>query len=44
MQAMGMTADYFEPEGATHSGMIAPTTPRVFAFLAGQKRVPQTSD
>jgi poly(3-hydroxybutyrate) depolymerase len=39
MKAMGMTADYFEPEGATHGGMIAPTTPRVFAFLAKQKRV-----
>lgn len=39
MKAMGMTAEYFEPEGATHGGMIAPTTPRVFAFLARQKRV-----
>lgn len=39
MKAMGMTAEYFEPAGATHGGMIAPTTPRVFAFLATQKRV-----
>ena len=38
MNAAGMTTDYFEPEGATHGGMIAPTTPRVFAFLAQQKR------
>ena len=38
MQAMGLTAAYFEPEGATHGGMIAPTTPRVFEFLAKQKR------
>jgi len=38
MKAMGMTTDYFEPEGATHGGMIAPTTPQVFAFLAKQKR------
>jgi predicted peptidase len=38
MKAMGMTTDYFEPEGATHGGMIAPTTPHVFEFLAKQKR------
>jgi predicted peptidase len=38
MKALGMITDYFEPEGATHGGMIAPTTPRVFAFLAKQKR------
>ncbi|MEO8466440.1 MAG: alpha/beta hydrolase-fold protein [Gammaproteobacteria bacterium] len=38
MKGMGMTAEYFEPEGATHGGMIAPTTPRVFEFLAKQKR------
>ena len=40
MKAMGMTTSYFEPEGATHGGMIAPTTPRVFEFLARQKRGP----
>lgn len=34
MKALGMTTAYFEPEGATHGGMIAPTTPRVFEFLA----------
>jgi predicted peptidase len=38
MKAMGMTVDYFEPAGASHGGMIAPTTPRVFAFLAAHKR------
>ncbi len=36
MKAMGMTTGYFEPEGATHGGMIAPTTPRVFEFLVKQ--------
>jgi predicted peptidase len=38
MKAMGMTVEYFEPEGATHGGMIAPTTPRVFEFFAGHKK------
>ena len=38
MKALGMITDYFEPEGATHGGMIAPTTPRVFAFLAQQRK------
>ena len=38
LKAMGMTTDYFEPEGATHGGMIAPTTPRVFEFLAKQRK------
>jgi predicted peptidase len=38
MNALGMTTDYFEPEGATHGGMIAPTTPRVFEFLAKQRK------
>ena len=38
MKALGMTTDYFEPEGATHGGMIAPTTPRVFEFLAKQRK------
>jgi poly(3-hydroxybutyrate) depolymerase len=38
MKALGMTAAYFEPEGATHGGMIAPTTPRVFEFLAKQRK------
>jgi predicted peptidase len=44
MKAMGMTADYFEAEGATHGGMIAPTTPRVFEFLAKHKRSRRTSE
>ena len=38
MKAMGMTTGYFEPAGATHGGMIAPTTPRVFEFLARQRK------
>lgn len=38
MKALGMTTAYFEPEGATHGGMIAPTTPRVFEFLAQQRK------
>jgi hypothetical protein len=38
MKGLGMTAEYFEPEGATHGGMIAPTTPRVFEFFAKQRR------
>jgi predicted peptidase len=38
MKALGMITAYFEPEGATHGGMIAPTTPRVFAFLAEQRK------
>jgi predicted peptidase len=33
MKEMGMTAAYFEPEGATHGSMIAPTVPRVFEFF-----------
>jgi predicted peptidase len=38
MKAMGMTTAYFEPEGATHGGMIAPTTPKVFEFLTKQRK------
>ena len=38
MKAMGMTVAYFEPEGATHGSMIAPTTPRVFEFFSKQKK------
>jgi predicted peptidase len=40
MKALAMTTDYFEPEGATHGGMIGPTTPRVFEFLAKQRKGP----
>jgi predicted peptidase len=38
MKALGMKTAYFEPEGATHGGMIASTTPRVFEFLAQQRK------
>jgi predicted peptidase len=38
MKALGTTTAYFEPQGATHGGMIAPTTPRVFEFLAQQRK------
>jgi predicted peptidase len=38
MKAMGMTTAYFEPEGATHGGMVAPTTPKVFEFLTKQRK------
>lgn len=38
MRALGMTTEYFEPEGATHGGMIRPTTPRVFEFFANQRK------
>jgi poly(3-hydroxybutyrate) depolymerase len=34
MKEMGITAEYFEPEGATHGSMIAPAVPRVLAFFA----------
>jgi hypothetical protein len=36
MKEMGITAAYYEPEGATHGSMIAPTVPRIFAFFAEQ--------
>ena len=38
MKAMGMSVDYFEPEGATHGSMIAPTVPRVFEFFSRVKK------
>jgi predicted peptidase len=38
MKEMGITAEYFEPEGATHGSMIAPTVPRVLAFFAEHVR------
>lgn len=34
MRAMGFTVAYFEPEGASHTSMIAPTVPQVMAFFA----------
>ena len=38
MQALGMMVEYFEPEGATHGGMIAPTTPRRMAAASQSAR------
>jgi len=38
MKARGMTVEYFEPAGATHGGMIEPTTPRVLEFFARHVR------
>jgi predicted peptidase len=34
MKAMGISVEYFEPEGATHGSMIAPTVPRVLEFFS----------
>ena len=33
LKKLGITAGYYEPEGATHGSMIAPTVPRIFAFF-----------
>jgi predicted peptidase len=33
MEAMGFTVAYYEPEGASHGSMVAPTVPRVLAFF-----------
>jgi predicted peptidase len=38
MKAKGMTVEYVEPAGATHSGMIAPTTPRALEFFSKHVR------
>jgi hypothetical protein len=38
MKAMGISVDYFEPAGATHGSMIAPTVPRVFEFFSQYRR------
>jgi predicted peptidase len=40
MKSMGMTAEYFEPEGADHGSMIAPTVPRVLEFFDGRSKSP----
>jgi predicted peptidase len=40
MKAKGMTVAYVEPDGATHSGMIAPTTPQALEFFAKHVRRP----
>jgi predicted peptidase len=36
MKQMGMRVEYYEPEGATHGSMIAPTVPQALAFFAKQ--------
>jgi poly(3-hydroxybutyrate) depolymerase len=38
LKAMGIVTEYFEPEGASHGSMIAPTVPRVLEFLARQRK------
>jgi predicted peptidase len=38
MKAKGMTAEYAEPAGATHGGMIEPTTPQALDFFATHVR------
>ena len=38
MRTRRMTAEYFEAKGGTHMSMIAPSVPKVFAFLAKQKK------
>ena len=38
MKATGMTVEYAEPAGATHGGMIDPTTPRALEFFSTRVR------
>jgi predicted peptidase len=38
MKAMGLTVAYYEPEGASHGSMIAPTVPEVLAFFADHSK------
>jgi predicted peptidase len=38
MKTMGIETDYFEPEGASHGSMIAPTVPQALDFLSRQRR------
>ena len=40
MEEMGMTAAYFEPEGADHGSMIPPAVPRVLEFFNGRSKSP----
>lgn len=40
MKSKGMTVAYVEPAGATHSGMIAPTTPQALEFFSKHTRKP----
>lgn len=42
MNSMGMTTEYFEPAGASHGSMIAPTVPRVLEFFSRQRRAGAT--
>jgi poly(3-hydroxybutyrate) depolymerase len=41
MKIRGMTVEYFEPAGATHGGMIEPTTPQALAFFSKHVRRPR---
>lgn len=38
MREAGMTAAYYEPDGATHGSMVAPTVPRAFEFFDGRSK------
>jgi hypothetical protein len=38
MEARGMTVVYVEPPGATHGGMIEPTTPQALQFFSAHVR------
>jgi predicted peptidase len=40
MKAMGFTVEYYEPEGASHGSMVAPTVPRVLAFFDSYSKGP----
>jgi predicted peptidase len=41
MKSRGMTVAYVEPAGATHGGMIEPTTPQALEFFAAHARGPR---
>jgi predicted peptidase len=40
MKAMGFTVAYYEPEGASHGSMVAPTVPQVLAFFDSYSKGP----
>ena len=40
MKSKGMTVAYVEPSGATHGGMIEPTTPQALEFFSAHARKP----
>jgi predicted peptidase len=40
MKAMGFTVGYYEPEGASHGSMVAPTVPQVLAFFDSYAKGP----